>query len=166
LETFIPSAAQTPGRMNIFKFQNFEVLVDFAHNPHGMRAVGKFLERTEAAVKIGIISATGDRRDEDIRELGEVAAGIFDSIIVRNDKNLRGRTAEEIYALVKEGIDKIKPNMPVMNIRSESEAIPYAINNAPKGAYITICSDVVAEALQLVKELKEKESSELMEKAK
>ena len=166
LETFIPSAAQTPGRMNVFKFQNFEVMVDFAHNPHGMRAVGKFLERTEATMKIGIISATGDRRDEDIRELGEVAASIFDSIIVRNDKNLRGRTAEEIYHLVLEGIQKIKPDMPVITIRSESEAIPYAISNAPKGAHITICSDVVAEALQLVKELKEKESSELMEKAK
>jgi len=165
LETFIPSAAQTPGRMNVFKFQNFEVMVDFAHNPHGMRAVGKFLERTEATVKIGIISATGDRRDEDIRELGEVAANIFDSIIVRNDKNLRGRTAEEIYNLVLEGIRKVKPDMPVHTIRSEREAIPYAINNAPKGAHITICSDVVADALQLVKELKEKESSELMEKA-
>ena len=33
LQTFIPSAAQTPGRMNIFEFKKFKVLIDFAHNP-------------------------------------------------------------------------------------------------------------------------------------
>ena len=35
LETFIPSAAQTPGRLNLFEFQNFKILLDYAHNPAG-----------------------------------------------------------------------------------------------------------------------------------
>jgi cyanophycin synthetase len=44
LETFIPSAAQTPGRLNLFEFENFKILLDYAHNPAGMRALKKFTD--------------------------------------------------------------------------------------------------------------------------
>jgi cyanophycin synthetase len=43
LQTFIPSPAQTPGRMNLFTFRNFSVMVDYAHNTAGLAAIGKFL---------------------------------------------------------------------------------------------------------------------------
>ena len=58
--------------------------------------------------KVGIISGTGDRRDEDIREIGRISAKNFDEIIIRQDKNLRGRTAEEIINLLVEGINEGK----------------------------------------------------------
>ena len=44
LETFIPSPGQTPGRMNMFQFRNFTVMVDYAHNTAGFEAIGKFLD--------------------------------------------------------------------------------------------------------------------------
>ncbi|MGY0039787.1 hypothetical protein [Pedobacter sp. NJ-S-72] len=68
LETFIPSAAQTPGRMNIFKFKEFKILVDFAHNSNGFNGIKDYLKTIEATEHIGVISGTGDRRDEDIKE--------------------------------------------------------------------------------------------------
>ncbi|RYF91433.1 MAG: cyanophycin synthetase, partial [Chitinophagaceae bacterium] len=37
LLTFVPSSAQTPGRLNFFQFRNFTFLADFAHNPHGLK---------------------------------------------------------------------------------------------------------------------------------
>ncbi|MFN5711494.1 MAG: cyanophycin synthetase, partial [Bacteroidota bacterium] len=74
LETFIPSPTQTPGRMNLFQFKKFQVMVDYAHNTAGFQAVGKFLDKIEAAPKIGIIAGVGDRRDEDIYNLGKQAA--------------------------------------------------------------------------------------------
>lgn len=158
LETFIPSPAQTPGRMNVFKFHDFEVLVDYAHNPHGLRAIGKFLEKTEATHKVGIMTVAGDRRDEDIVEFGEVAGGIFDSVIIRNDKNLRGRDEDNLVRLLKQGIFNIKPEMPISIIRNEMEAVSYAIENAIKGSHITLCSDEIAKAVAVVKSYKEKES--------
>ncbi|MFN0202727.1 MAG: cyanophycin synthetase [Bacteroidia bacterium] len=163
LETFIPSPGQTPGRMNIFKFKNFEVLVDYAHNPHGLRAVGKFLEKTNAHPKVGIVSATGDRRDEDIRELGEVAAGIFDIIVLRNDKNLRGRQAGEITELVLAGIRSIKADIPVHFIEKEVDAIDFCIKNATPNSFIMVCSDSIADALAFVKKHKEDDSNRLMQ---
>ncbi|MGZ8553528.1 MAG: cyanophycin synthetase, partial [Chitinophagaceae bacterium] len=104
LLTFVPSSSQTPGRLNFFKFKNFTFLADFAHNPHGLKLLGDFISKLDFKPKVGIISGTGDRRDEDIRELGEISAQYFDEIIIRCDKNLRGRSAEEIIGLLKDGI--------------------------------------------------------------
>ena len=109
LETFIPSPAQTPGRMNMFQFKKFNVMVDYAHNPAGFQAIGKFLEKMDAKPKVGIIAGVGDRRDEDIIALGTLAAQMFDEIIVRQDRNLRGRTEQEIIDLMLEGINSINP---------------------------------------------------------
>ncbi len=104
LRTFIPSAQLTPGRLNVFKFKNFKVLIDFAHNPSGYEAIEDYLKNVESSKKIGIISGVGDRRDNDIRECGRIAGRMFDHIIIRNEKHLRGRTEEEINGLIIEGM--------------------------------------------------------------
>lgn len=158
LETFIPSPGQTPGRMNIFKFHNFEMLVDYAHNAHGLRAISKFLEKTDAAVKTGIITVAGDRRNEDIVEFGEIAGNTFDEMIIRHDKNRRGRDGDELTELLIKGIRNVAPNKPIHIILDEMEAVHYAIANAKPGSHITLCSDAIADALELIKSLKEKES--------
>lgn len=157
LETFIPSPTQTPGRMNMFQFRNFQVMVDYAHNSAGFNAIAKFLEKVEAKPKVGIIAGVGDRRDEDIVNLGKIAAQMFDEIIIRQDRNLRGRTEEEIIDFMLAGVKSVDPTKEVKVIRSEIEAINYAINNAQKGAFIVICSDVVPDALEQVMKFKEEE---------
>ena len=109
---------------------------------------------------MGVISGTGDRRDDDIRELGEISALHFDEIIIRCDKNLRGRTADEIIDLLKEGIVKVNPNIPVMTIPNEDQALDYIYENPKQGALYTIMCDVVARALDKIRELKEREEKE------
>jgi cyanophycin synthetase len=158
LETFIPSAAQTPGRLNLFKFNDFSILLDYAHNPAGMRALQKFTDELDATVKVGIIAGIGDRRVEDNNEMGAIAAEMFDEIIIRQDKRLRGKTEQELIKMLDDGIKMKDPNKKTTIIPSESEAIQYAVKNAVKGSLIILCSDVIPDALDLVKELKEKES--------
>jgi cyanophycin synthetase len=161
LETFIPSPTQTPGRLNLFEFKHFKFLADFAHNPAGLQLLCDFVGKMDGSPKVGIISGTGDRRDEDIRELGAISAKYFDEIIIRQDKHLRGRTAENIVELLVEGINSHKSKeIPVTIIYNEKEAIMHAYNTAKPGSLITIMCDVVAEALDLIKGLKEKEDSE------
>ena len=155
LETFIPSPGQTPGRMNMFQFRNFTVMVDYAHNTAGFEAIAKFLEKVDAQPKVGIIAGVGDRRDEDIIALGTTAAKMFDQIIIRQDKNLRGRSEEEIIDLMKQGISQVDAGKVADVFRKESEAIDYAIRNAKKGSFIIICSDVVPDALDQIMRLKE-----------
>ena len=158
LQTFVPSPTLTPGRLNLFVFKHFRFLVDFAHNQAGLQFLGDFVSKMEGSPKVGIISGTGDRRDEDIRDLGKLSAQYFDEIIIRQDKNLRGRTAEEIVNLLIEGINETKStDIPITIIYNEKEAIMHAYNNAKPGSLITIMCDVVAEALEMIKELKEEE---------
>ncbi|MCW3088914.1 MAG: cphA [Sediminibacterium sp.] len=144
--------------MNLLEFKHFKFLVDFAHNPAGLELLCDFVKKMDGTPKVGIISGTGDRRDDDIRELGRISGRSFDEIIIRQDKNLRGRSAEEIVNLLVEGINETKTSdIPVTIIYNEKESILYAYDNAKPGSLITIMCDVVAEALDLIKSLKEKE---------
>lgn len=156
LKTFIPSAEQTPGRMNIFNFNHFDVMIDYAHNTDGFLMLKKFLAETQASWKVGILSATGDRRDEDIRNFGKLAAQMFDEIILKHDEDLRGRTQEEITKLLKEGIYSER-EMPVKVISNEIESIQYALDNAVKDAFITICADKIGSTIRFVSEAQVKE---------
>lgn len=156
LATFIPGPAQTPGRMNIFRFKHFEVMVDYAHNTAGFEAIGDMLSKVEAK-HVGIIAGVGDRRDEDTIALGAQAAKMFDEIIIRQDKNLRGRTEDEIIDLITKGIKQVDPNKKTTSFKKERDAIDFAIKNARKGTFLTICSDVVPDALDQIMKLKEQE---------
>jgi cyanophycin synthetase len=160
LQTFIPSAAQTPGRMNIFEFKKFKVLIDFAHNASGYKGVEEYLESVEATKKIGIIAGVGDRRDEDIKECGSIAARMFDHIIIRQEKHLRGRTEEEIINLILDGIKKSGKAVTYEIIPKETEAIKHAINSAEEGSFITALSDVVTNAIDIVQEYLDKENEQ------
>jgi cyanophycin synthetase len=158
LLSFVPSSLQTPGRLNFFHFKDFTFLADFAHNPHGLNLLCEFVSKLDYPKKVGVISGTGDRRDEDIMELGAISAKHFDEIIIRCDKNLRGRTADEIIELLQRGIKSVNPDVPTMVIPNEDQALEYIYENHTKGALYTVMCDVVAGALDKIKQLKERES--------
>ena len=150
LATFLPGAAQTPGRMNIFDFSKFKVMIDFAHNPNGYRGIEDFMKSVDATRKIGIISGVGDRRDEDIRECARIAGNMFDHIVIRQEKHLRGRTEEEIIGLILEGIASADKESTYEVVTLETEAIRHAISLAEEGTFIVALSDVIDNAIDIV----------------
>lgn len=160
LTSFVPSASLTPGRLNFFEFKNFTFLADFAHNPHGLKLLGDFVTKLEYPKKVGLISGTGDRRDEDIRELGELSARYFDELIIRCDKHLRGRTAEEIIGLLQEGVNNVDAGKKTMIIENENEALEHIYANHEKGALYVVLCDVVSGAIKKIKELQLREQEE------
>jgi len=157
LKTFIPSPGQTPGRLNIFHFKHCDVMIDYAHNTDALKELKKFVDHTTASSKIGIIAGVGDRRNEDIRNIGFYAGQIFDEIIIRHDKDGRGRTNEEFTNLLANGIMQSNPQAVINVISDECEALQYAINNAKEGAFIVVCSEHVKETLEFVQQIKESE---------
>ncbi|MES2567257.1 MAG: cyanophycin synthetase [Bacteroidota bacterium] len=157
LETFIPSAAQTPGRMNIFDFKEYKVMIDFAHNPDGFKGIKEFLSTIDSPLKIGIITGTGDRRDDDIRDMGRISAEMFDHIIIRQDKFLRGRQAEDIVRLLVEGIKQVNPETSYEYVPKEIEALNHAFSIAKPGSYIVALSDVIDNAIEVVNSYLDKE---------
>lgn len=147
LKSFVPSAENSPGRLNIFDFSNFRFMIDYAHNYHGITALGTFIRKTDAANKIGIISTAGDRRDVDIFNVGKAAAGIFDRIIIRIDSDKRGRKESEISGLLIEGIRSVRSDMPADIIPHELEAIDYALSLAENGSLIVLFTEKIKDSI-------------------
>ncbi|MBV6477810.1 MAG: Cyanophycin synthetase [Ignavibacteria bacterium] len=156
LNSFVPSETQTPGRLNLIDVGNFTVLVDFAHNPAGMEALSKFVEKLPNKVKTGIIGGTGDRRDEDIKNLGRAAAKMLTNIIIREDESLRGREKGVINQLVLEGVKSEKPDIDVKIIEDEVEAINYVLKNAKKNDLIIILPDNIPRAINIIHNYRDK----------
>jgi cyanophycin synthetase len=141
LQTFIPGPELTPGRMNIFPLGHCKVMVDYVHNTDGFKQLKEFMSQVNAEKKIGIVGCAGDRRDKDIIQMGQYAAEIFDEIIIRHDKDGRGRTNEELTSLITEGIRKVKQELKIDIVSDEIKAIEFAIEHAGKGSFIVVSSD-------------------------
>jgi cyanophycin synthetase len=92
--------------------------------------------------------------------MGSLAAEIFDEIIIRHDKDGRGRSNEVLTRLLTEGIRKVKPKMRVKIISDEMEAITYAIAQAKKDSWIFVNTDNVHETVPFVAQLHKEESAQ------
>ncbi|MDH5240799.1 MAG: cyanophycin synthetase [Gammaproteobacteria bacterium] len=143
LRTFDSSFFQAPGRMNIYDEHPFRVILDYAHNPAAVRAMCSLVDRFKIdGRKIAVLSAPGDRRDEDIREIAAIAAGHFDYFICRCDDSRRGRGEDEVAVMLKDkllqegiSIDKIDV------IPNEPEAVARALEIAEAGDLILVLGD-------------------------
>ena len=101
LLTFDTTYFQAPGRMNIYDEHPFKVILDYGHNPAAIRSMVDLASRMDVSGRrIVVLAAPGDRRDEDVAEIAEIAAGQFDTYICRRDDSLRGREPDEIPALL------------------------------------------------------------------
>lgn len=155
LTTFVPSVAQTPGRLNLIEMGDFTVLIDFAHNPAGMEALQRFVSKFPNKIKTGVIGGTGDRRDDDLRLYGRIAAQMFTNVIVREDDDLRGRPPGDSTRFVIEGIKSVNPDMPIREITDAPEALNYALKHARKGELVVILADKVSRSVELVSKFRE-----------
>jgi cyanophycin synthetase len=153
LLSFRASAQQTPGRMNLFNLGRYHALVDYAHNPAGYEAVGGFVKNW-AGSTIGVVGGPGDRRDEDLKALGALAAKIFDQVIVKEDDDKRGREPGEVAELIAQGIvqagnESGKAVQYSIEI-DEIEAIAWALDHAPEQGLVVIFPESVTRALELI----------------
>jgi len=153
LRSFVPSPEKTPGRMNHFRFPNYDILVDYAHNPAGLQAVQHYLKSLPYHYKIGIVCGLGDRRDEDSIELGRIAAETFDQVIIKEDTDLRGKAAGESTEIIKKGIADSSFNPTVVAISNEKKALLYAMENALPGTLIMHCVENIDEVISMLQEM-------------
>jgi cyanophycin synthetase len=160
LQSFIPSYEQTPGRMNMFECRSFNVMVDYAHNPHGYSAVEDYLKQVTAKRKVGIISGIGDRRDEDIKECALIAGRMFDHVIIRQEHDLRGRTEEQINSLLIDGLSCCEKQVTHEYVAEETEAIRHALEHAHEGDLIVALTDQITPVVNVIREYQAKEERE------
>ncbi|MEP6807125.1 MAG: cyanophycin synthetase [Chloroflexota bacterium] len=156
LRTFTTSYFMAPGRLNMFELDGYRVVVDYAHNPPAVAALGEFVDRLSepssggrralvSGQRIGVMATAGDRRDEDIAELGRVAAAYFDTIVVREDANPRGRAPGETAALIEQGVRAAMAAgarcTAVETVLDELDATRHALDMGREGDVIVVCVD-------------------------
>ena len=105
ITTFHPSHNQNPGRMNLFDFKKYKVLVDYGHNAESARAFAKLLPRFSEGRKIALCHGTGSRTNEQIVEYGEALASVYDYVVLA-DLDPRERPEGETLSLMREGLIK------------------------------------------------------------
>ncbi len=143
LRTFDSTFFQVPGRMNIYDEHPFRVILDYAHNPAAVRAMCDLVDRFDIeGRKIVVLSAPGDRRDEDIREIAEIAAGHFDHFVCKCDDNRRGRGKDEVAVMLKnklleEGISADRIEV----VPDEQEATARGLESASSGDLLLVLGD-------------------------
>jgi cyanophycin synthetase len=126
-------------------------LIDYAHNPHGFKAVGDFVRNWQGN-KIAVVGGPGDRRDEDLILLGNISAQIFDQILIKEDQDPRGRKLGEVAEIIQKGVYQIGADKTHEIILDETEAINKALNQAQKGSLVVIFPEKIASAINLVKQ--------------
>jgi cyanophycin synthetase len=156
LRTFTTSYFMAPGRLNVVELDGYRVVVDYAHNPPAMEALGDFVERLAEPSPSGrrplvtgqrraVIATAGDRRDEDIRELGRVAARFFDHLVIREDERTRGRVRGATAALIEEGVrDAIAHGARCATLETvldELDATRHALDAGGEGDVVVVCVD-------------------------
>lgn len=145
LRTFSTSFFQVPGRLNVFDEHPFKVIMDYAHNAHGVGVITQLTDRLPVVGrKLVVLAAPGDRRDEDIHALAKAAAGHFDHYVLKRDDNTRGRREDEVERIMCRALEEagVKAEQ-ISPYGDEQRAVTEALQMARPGDLLVVFADNV-----------------------
>jgi cyanophycin synthetase len=117
------SDRHNPGRVNLYGVGGGYVMIDYGHNPDAFEAIGRVASSWDGLTVTGIIGVPGDRGDSLIAQAGRKAAMAFHRIIIKEDKDLRGRAPGEVAELLRRAIQDEAPALACDIISDECEAL-------------------------------------------
>jgi cyanophycin synthetase len=152
LRTFDTTFFQAPGRMNLYDEHPFKVILDYGHNPAAVEAMCQLVDRLDVpGRRLCVVAVPGDRRDEDIFEIGRIAAGRFQRYICRRDDQLRGRRPDEVPQLLREALmANGVPDHEISVIPDEQAAVDAALREAEAGDLLLIFADAITRSWKQV----------------
>lgn len=129
--------SHNPGRGTVFQLGAGIVMVDYGHNADAIRATGR-LAATWPGDLIGIVGAPGDREDALIAETAAAAANAYPRLLLREDRDLRGRQQGEVPALMERAALAANPDVRVERVPDELEALRLLLPQVREGAMVVI----------------------------
>jgi cyanophycin synthetase len=147
LTGFVNNAQTAPGRFNLFNYRNATLIADYGHNPDAIQALVSAIDNIPSKKRSVVISAAGDRRDEDIRQQTRILGDAFDEVVLYQDQCQRGRADGEVLTLLREGLGNAKRTQKISEIVGESIAIDAALSNLEDGELCLILVDQVEQSL-------------------
>lgn len=158
LAGFHSTSEENPGRGNFVELGGVRVLVDFAHNPHGVSALVQAVQDIPAKRRLFLLGQAGDRSDEDIRELTRVVWSCRPERVIVQEllSKLRGRQPGEIPAVFESELAELGAAPDAVG-RAESayDAVRQALQWARAGDFLVLLLyDERRRSLDLLEKLK------------
>ncbi|GAC1650892.1 MAG: cyanophycin synthetase [Herpetosiphon sp.] len=144
LRSFSTRFEDTPGRLNVYEGHPFRVIMDYGHNAAALEQMSDLVQRLHPQHRrvVGVVAGPGDRRDEDLRALGRIAAGFLDEMVVREDASLRGRARGDVARLICAGAQEAQmADKQITVVISENEAVLHALTLAGEGDLLVLLAD-------------------------
>lgn len=150
LSGFVSTPENNPGRGNFMNIGGVNILIDFAHNPDGVRALADTVRAVPAKRRLFLLGQAGDRSDSDIREITKaVTEAEPDAYIVKELATaLRGRMPGEVPAIILETLKSLGvPDALVKEADGEYEATRMALEWAEPDDLLVLLVYVEREAV-------------------
>ena len=141
LRAFGRDPADNLGRANLYEVGGARILVDYAHNAHGMSALVVLAQGIPADRRLVMVGSAGDRQDEAIRNMARAASSLPpDRVIVKDtEQYLRGRTPGEVPALLADEFTRLgTPASSISKAMSELEGVRDALTWARPGDLLVL----------------------------
>lgn len=151
------------GRFNVYELFNRNIVLDYGHNIEGYKAVLSSLSKIKYNNNlIGVVGIPGDRKDDILAKVGEICAEKLDKIVIKEDKDRRGREKGEIANIIEKSILSKKRNADVKICLDEVEALKLALDISDEGDTIVVFYEKLEPLLELIE--KEKTNSNIIMK--
>jgi len=122
LESIEPSR-DNPGRLDTFRVGDVPVVLDYAHNPAALEAVGQFIHERWDRPGVAVLTLPGDRTDAQVTESAHAVAQAFDRVVIYEDLDLRGREPGEMTRKIKAALAEARPGIFCESAASMEQAV-------------------------------------------
>jgi cyanophycin synthetase len=147
------NSGDNPGRANLYQVNGGYVMVDYGHNPDAFAAICRMAARWNDKRVTGIIGVPGDRDDSVIEQSGRVAGRGFHRVIIKEDKDLRGRAEGEVARLLCKTVNDESPDTECHIVLDELEALRSEIEGMQEEQIIVVFYDELEPVMKLLEEV-------------
>ena len=138
ITTYLLNSHKNSGRFNCYDINGINAILDYGHNIDGYNSVLSAVKEINSGTLYGVIGIPGDRTNGTAKEIGKISSKYLDYIIVKEDKDLRGRKQGEVAELIVDGIMEDSDAKKYEVILSEEDAFEKALNMAKRGDTVIV----------------------------
>lgn len=138
IQNFKLNSKENCGRFNIYNYNGVKVILDYGHNIEGYKKVLAAVNEITDGEIIGVIGIPGDRSEEAALEIGRISSEFIDKVIIKEDRDRRGRRPGEVAEIIKRGITSAIDKANIKVILDEVEAFKEAISESNRGDSIIV----------------------------
>ncbi len=149
LAAFEPSR-DNPGRLDVLTAGEVPVVLDYAHNPAALAAVGEFVSGRWGRDSVAVLTLPGDRADALVTESARAVARAFDRVVIYEDVDLRGREPGEMTKLISSALTEVRPEIRYEQAASMEEAVTLGLALAAPGDPVLVVYEKLAPVLALL----------------